>query len=131
MNKINDLDVLKQDKYLLKIGGKEREIKFTFSAWAKLEEKYGSIQNIEKLGEEMEEKPMTYLIDLAWIGLQDKEIYNEEGKRTGKQLNKETLLDEYTMADVDVITKSVMGALYGSLPVNNEPENKQDNKESV
>lgn len=127
-----DLEILKTSKRTLKIGGKEREIKFCISAWAELEEKYGSIQNIEKLGEEMESKPMTYLIDLAWIGLQDKEVYNEDGKRTGKQLDKRTLLDEYTMADIEKVTACVLGALYGSLPTSDESNDvESDDKERV
>lgn len=126
-----ELNKVKKSDCKLMIGGKERLIRFGFSAWAKLEEKYGSIQNIERLEKEMEEKPMTHLIELCWIGLQDKEVYNEEGKRTGKQLNKDTLLDEYTVADVQSISEIVMGALYGSLPVSTEKREKEDDKERV
>lgn len=125
-----ELNKVKKSDCKLMIGGKERLIRFGFSAWAKLEEKYGSIQNIERLEKEMEERPMTELIDLCWLGLTDKEVYNEEGKRTGKQLNKETLLDEYTMADIETVTTAVMGALYGSLPQKKESDSDND-KEQV
>ena len=125
-----ELDKIKKTENKLMIGGKERVIRFGFSAWAKLEEMYGSIQNIERLEKEMEDKPMTHLIELCWIGLTDKQAYNADGKATGKQLNKETLLDDYTMADVEMVTNVVMGALYGSLPKDEEKEN-DDDKERV
>lgn len=120
-----ELEKVTQSNNVLVIGGKERIIRFGFSAWAKLEEKYGSIQNIEKLETEMEKKPITELRELAWIGLQDKEVYNEQGKRTGKQLDKETFLDEYSMADIQKVTEIVMGALYGALPKNEKEDNKE------
>ncbi|MCQ2589296.1 MAG: hypothetical protein MJ179_02625 [Treponema sp.] len=124
-----ELEKVTESRNALVIGGKERIIRFGFSAWAKLEEKYGSIQNIEKLEKEMEEKPMTELRELAWIGLTDKEVYNSEGKRTGKQLDKETFLDEFSLADIEQVTSVVMGALYGALPKTEEDNN--ESKESV
>lgn len=122
------LENIKESENKIIIGGKERIIKFGFSAWAKLEEKYGSIQNVEKLEKEMEEKPMTHLIELCWLGLQDKEVYNAEGKRTGKQLDEKTLLDEYSISDVQKISQVIMNALYGSLP---KAEDDEESKESV
>ena len=124
-----ELDKVKKTETVLMIGGKERNIRFGFSAWAKLEEMYGSIQNLDRLDKEMEEKPMTHLIELCWIGLADKQVYNADGKPTGKMLNKETLLDEYTMADIQQITEVIMGALYGSLPKNENGDEAE--KESV
>ena len=128
MNINNELEKIKKTENKLVIDGVERTIRFGFSAWAKLEEKYGSIQNIEKL--EMEEKPMSELRELAWIGLTDKAIY-KDGKNTGKQLDKETFLDEYDMGSVKLVTRIVMGALYGSLPKNDENENDDNDKENV
>lgn len=116
-----DLEKIKRTENKLMIGGVERTIRFGFSAWAKLEEKYGSLENIEKLEKEMETKPISELRELAWIGLTDKAVY-KEGKNTGKQLDKETFLDEYTIHDVQNVTEIVMSALYGSLPTNENSE---------
>ena len=42
------------EKVTLKIHGKEREIRFTFSAWAKLEEEYGGVKNFVKMQEQIQ-----------------------------------------------------------------------------
>lgn len=127
---MNELEKIKKTDNKLLIYGKERIVRFGFSAWVELEEKYGSIQNIEKLEKEMENKPITELIELCWIGLTDKFEYNENGKRTGKLLDKKTLLDEYTMVDAKKISDVVMGALFGSLPSSDKNESDND-KERV
>ena len=44
-----ELDKVKGEKVTIRLYGKEREIKFGFSAWAKIEKEYGGINNIEKM----------------------------------------------------------------------------------
>ena len=100
-----ELEKVKGEKVTLFIHGKEREIKFTFSTWAKLEKEYNGIKNLEKLDEQIEEKPFETLPHLLFIGLLDKEGVTEEN-----------ILDDYGIADIEKITDVFNRAIYGSLP---------------
>ena len=100
-----ELDNVRGEKVTLKIHGKEREIKFGFSAWAKLEEEYGGLKNLEKLQKQVEEKPFNTLPHLLYVGLVDKEGVTEEN-----------ILDDYGLADIDLISDVFNRAIYGSLP---------------
>lgn len=100
-----ELEKVKNEKVTLMLYGKEREIKFNFSVWAKLQEEYGSMRNFEKMERDMTDKPFSTLPHLIWIALQDKEGLTES-----------TLLDEYGLGDIPEITKKLEKALYGSLP---------------
>lgn len=97
------------NKVTINLGGKEREIKFGFSAWGKIEKEYGGIKNIQKLQKDVEEKPFEVLPHLLYIGLVDKEGIDEE-----------TILDEYGLGDIQYISNKFAEALYGSLPVDEE-----------
>ena len=81
---MNELSAVKNEKVTLMIHGKEREIKFGFSAWAKLEDEYGGLKNIKKLQEAVAERPFNVIPHLLYIGLLDKEGVTEEN-----------ILDEY------------------------------------
>ena len=100
-----ELENVKAGKVTLMIHGKEREIKFGFSAWAKLEEEYDGLKNLEKLQQNVEEKPFKYIPHLLFIGLLDKEGVTEEN-----------ILDEYGLKDIEMITDVFNRAMYGSLP---------------
>ena len=102
---MSELEKVKSSDVTLKIGGRERKIKFGFSAWAKIEEEYNGIGNIAQLEKDVEEKPFKYIPHLIYLGLQDKEGLTEE-----------TVLDEYSMQDVEKISEVLASALYGSLP---------------
>ncbi len=102
---MEELDKVKKTKETLTICGEEREIRFTFSAWAELEEKYGSIQNLEKIKDDIETRPFHTLPELVYIGL-----VNKEG------VTKETVLNDYGMDDLQSIAEVVGRALFGSLP---------------
>ena len=54
-----ELEKVKGKKHTLKINGKEREIRFNFSAWATLEEEYGGIKNLGNLQKEIEDTEQT------------------------------------------------------------------------
>ena len=108
---MKELEKVKGEKITIMLYGKEREIRFPFSAWAKIEKEYGGINNIDKMQEEMTERPFEMLPHLLYIGLVDKEGLEEE-----------TLLDEYGIADIREVTSKVTQALWGSLP----EEEKQD-----
>lgn len=102
---MEELDKVKGEKITIKLYGKEREIKFGFSAWAKIEKEYGGINNIEKMQADIEQKPFEMLPHLLYIGIVDKEGLDEE-----------TILDEYGMADIEDVAKKLTSALWGSLP---------------
>ena len=102
---MSELEKVKSSDVTLRIGGRDRKIKFGFSAWAKLEEKYDGIKNLGKMEKDMQEKPFQTIPFLIWIGLQDKEGLTEE-----------TVLDEYSMKDIEAVSETLAKALYGSLP---------------
>lgn len=104
-----ELEKVKPTECKLMIGGKEREIKFAFSAWAKLEDEYGSVSNFENIQKDLTEKPFRTVPHLIWVALKDKEGVTEE-----------TILDEYGMEDIEYVTTVLMTALNGSLPTDND-----------
>ena len=111
-----ELEKVDSKKVTIKIKGKERELKFGFSAWAILEREYGGIKNIMKLQKEVEEKPFETLPHLVYIGLVDKEGIEEE-----------SVLDDFGLNDIEYISNKFAEALYGSLP---EAEEKKAGKEA-
>ena len=101
-----ELNNVRGEKVTLFIKGKEREIKFGFSAWAILEKEYGGLKNLEKLQKQVEEMPFNTLPHLLYIGLVDKEGVTEEN-----------ILDEYGLTDIEIVSDVFNRAIYGSLPV--------------
>lgn len=111
-----ELEKVDSKKVTIKIKGKERELKFGFSAWAKLEREYGGIKNILKLQKAVEERPFETLPHLIYVGLVDKEGVEED-----------TILDEFGLSDIEYISNKFAEALYGSLP---EADEKKAGKEA-
>ena len=111
-----ELEKVDSKKVTIKIKGKERELKFGFSAWAKLEREYGGIKNITHLQKAVEERPFETLPHLIYVGLVDKEGVEED-----------TILDEFGLRDIDYISGKFAEALYGSLP---EVDEKKAGKEA-
>ena len=103
--KNTELDKVQSEKITLNIGGREREIKFGFSAWAKLEKEFGGLQNLDKLQQKIEAEPFNTIPHLIYIGLVDKEGVSEE-----------TVLDAYGLNDIQFVTEQFQKALYGSIP---------------
>lgn len=101
-----ELQKIKNEKNTLKIKGREREVKFNFSAWAKLEEEYNGLEDFGNIEKDITEKPFNTIPHLIYIALQDKEGVTEAD-----------VLDEYGLADMPLITQVLYSALYGSLPV--------------
>ena len=100
-----ELDKVKGEKVTIFLKGKERELKYSFSAWAVIEEEIGGLDNLEKLQEKVEKFPFKTVPHLIYIGLVDKEGISEE-----------TVLDEYDLGDIQYVTEKLQKALYGSLP---------------
>jgi hypothetical protein len=113
MEKTKELDKITSEKVTLMIHGKEREIKFGFSAWAKLEKEFGGLKNLDKLQKKIENDPFETIPHILWFGLRDKEGVTEED-----------FLDDYGLGDIALISEKFAKALYGSLPQDNETEKK-------
>lgn len=104
-----ELEKIKPTETKLMIQGKEREIKFTFSSWAKLEEKYGGVQNFNKIEDDLNNHPFKSIPELLYIGLTDKE-----------GVTVENILDGYDLSNIEEIVTVLSKALYGSLPSDNK-----------
>ena len=104
-NKVTELEKIEPKIYSLKIAGKDREIKFNFSAWREIEKKYGSVNNVQQLVQDMSEKPFQTLPEIVYMALVDKE-----------GVTAEDCLNDYSMAEMKDITEIVSSALKASLP---------------
>lgn len=102
---MSELNEITETKHFIKINGELREVKFRMSAWAELEKEYGSLDNIDKLLSDVEKRPFQTLPKLAYIGLIDK---------SGVVV--ETCLDDYSLRDIEEVTKTITNALFESLP---------------
>lgn len=102
-----ELNKVKPSDVKLMLGGRERELKFSFSVWAKLQDEYKSVSNFDKIEIDLRERPFTTIPHLIWLGLKDRDGLTEE-----------TVLDDYDITDMDYISEVVSKALYGSLPEN-------------
>ena len=111
-----ELEKVKAEKVTIKIKGKERELRFGFSAWAILEKEYDGIKNLQHLQKAVEERPFETLPHLIYIGLVDKEGIEEDN-----------VLDEFGLNDIEYISNKFAEALYGSLP---EVDGKKAEKEA-
>lgn len=104
-NKVTELEKIEPKIYSLKILGEDREIKFNFSAWREVEKKYGSVNNVQQLVQDMSERPFQTLPEIVYMALVDKE-----------GVTPEDCLNDYTMAEMKGIVETVSEALKSSLP---------------
>jgi hypothetical protein len=104
-DKVTELEKIEPKIYSLKIAGKDREIKFNFSAWREIEKKYGSVNNVQQLVQDMSEKPFQTLPEIVYMALVDKE-----------GVTAEDCLNDYTMVEMKSIVEIVSEALKSSLP---------------
>lgn len=102
---MSELADIQEEKVTIKIGGRERELRFNFSAWAKIEKELGGLDKIDKLQEDIEKKPFETIPKLLYIGLVDKE-----------GVTSENVLDEYGLKDVQYISEQFTKAIFNSLP---------------
>lgn len=114
---MEELNKIQDEKITIKIQGKEREVKFNFSDWAKIEKEYNGMKNFSKVADDLEDKPFETLPHLLWIGLKDKD-----------DLSEDTYLNEFNLSDIEKITEVFAKALYGALP---EDEQKKVKVEAV
>lgn len=111
-----ELEKVKPEKVTLMIHGKEREIKFGFSAWAKLEKEYGGLDKLGDLENEIEQRPFNVIPHLMFIGLVDKTPYIDEQGNAYPEVTEDNILEEYGLSDIKMITEVFNRALLGSLP---------------
>ncbi len=101
-----ELDKIRGEKITISINGEERELNFGFSVWAKLEEEMDGLKNLEKLEKQIKERPFNTLPHLFYLGLKNKEDVTEEN-----------ILDDYGLADIEVLAEKFNKLIYGSLPI--------------
>lgn len=99
----------------LSIGGREREIRFTFSSWRAIQNEFGTMAEfLKKFEEDFRTKPFSTLPHIVWLGLKDREGVTEE-----------TVLDDYGVESLRMISVEVCKALYGALPQTDGAESKK------
>lgn len=101
-----ELEKVKAEKVTITVNGEERELKFGFSAWAKLEEEMGGLKNLEKLEKQIEERPFNTLPHLFYLALINKENVTED-----------TILDDYGINEIEELAEKFNKLIYGSLPI--------------
>ena len=126
MEKTKELDKVKSEKVTLFIHGKDREIKFGFSAWGKLEKEYGGIKNLDKMEKDIEEKPFEKIPHLLFIGLMDTSSFTDSEGNKYPEVTEDNILDDYGMNDIQMISEVFSKALYGSLPQSSETGKKPE-----
>lgn len=112
-----ELDKVKNEKVTISINGEERELKFGFSVWAKLEDEMGGLNNLGKLEKQISERPFNTLPHLFYLGLVNKEGVTEEN-----------ILDDYGLQDIDELAEKFNKLVYGSLPADEKKAVKEAKK---
>ena len=125
MEETKELNKVQSEKVTLFIHGKEREIKFGFSAWAKLEKEYKGIQNLEKMQKQIEETPFETIPHLLYLGLKDKSAFTDSEGNKYPEVTEDNILEDYGMVDIQKVTEVFSKALYGSLPQDDNAEKKE------
>lgn len=126
MEKTKELDKVKSEKITLFIHGKDREIKFGFSAWGQLEKEYGGVKNLDRMEKDIEEKPFEKIPHLLFIGLKDKSSFTDSKGNKYPEVTEDNILDDYGMNDIQMISEVFTKALYGSLPQSSETGKKPE-----
>ena len=114
MEDAKELNKVQSEKVTLFIHGKEREIKFGFSAWATLEKEYKGIQNLEKMQKQIEETPFETIPHLLYLGLKDKSAFTDSEGNKYPEVTEENILEDYGISDIQKVTEVFTKALYGS-----------------
>ena len=92
-------------EFFIELAGRKRQVKFGNLALAKVEKKYGSTENFDKLQEDIETKPMETIPWLIGICLKDKEGLNVD--------NAEEILE--AMDDSNLNIKDVMEVIAAAM----------------
>lgn len=98
----------------------EREIRFNFYAWAELEKKYGSINNLKAMQNDLQERPFQMLPEIVYIALTDKSGIDKN--------NLSECLSGYDFSNFQNLIDEVSNALIESLPQDNKKKAKAEKK---
>lgn len=110
---MSELEQIERKKFYVKVNGEKREVRFNFSAWAKIEKKYGSVTNFKNIEKDLKDKPFETLPFLIYAGLVNKEGVTEEN-----------CLDDYDLTTIDELKDVLQYAMTGSLPDAKEKDEK-------
>lgn len=98
----------------------EREIRFNFSAWAELEKKYGSINNLQAMQDDLQERPFQTLPEIVYIALTDKSGIDKN--------HLSECLSGYDFSNFQSLIDEVSNALNESLPQDNKKKAKAEKR---
>lgn len=101
-------------EFYLTIGGKKRQVRFGNLALAKVEERYGSVTDFEKLQAELETKPMTTIPWLLSICLKDKEGLGETAEDILSVMDDDNLSIKDVMEVVSQAMENSMSNMFGA-----------------
>ena len=108
-----ELEQVEPSEFYLEICGKKRQIKFGNLALAKMEKKYGSIADFEKLQKDLEEKPMETMPWLLSISMRDKEGIGEDEESILAALDDSNLNVKQVMDVLGQAMNKSMSAMIG------------------
>ena len=112
-----ELDAVIPRVYEIFIGGKTRRVKYNYRAWAKIEERYGSIQEAMR---PFREKPMSMLPELLFFG-----IVAEHGEDISPE-QVEEWIDEFALPELTGVLNVVRSAISGSMVKEEKKEKEID-----
>ena len=73
---------------------------------------------------QIEETPFETIPHLLYLGLKDKSAFTDSEGNKYPEVTEDNILEDYGMADIQMITEVFTKALYGSLPQDNKTEKK-------
>lgn len=109
-----DFNKVKPSEFYLKIKGKNRRIRFGNLALAKVEEKYGTVKNFDKLDKDLTERPMSNIPWLLSICMTDFEGIGESNDDILRALDDSDLSVMDVMKVIGEAMQDSMGNLSGS-----------------
>lgn len=109
----NEIEKVEPSEFYLMICGKKRQIKFGNLALAKIEKKYGSISDVDKLQKDIEEKPMETMPWLLSICMKDKEGIGEDADSILGALDDSDLNLKEVMEVITAAMNKSMSAMIG------------------
>lgn len=110
---MSELNKIEKTKCFISVNGEQREVRFVFSTWAKIEKKYGSVSSFKAIEKDMKEKPFETLPFLIYSALVNKDGTTEE-----------TCLDDYDLSTIGEVAEIMNKAMAGSMPVEDEKTSK-------
>lgn len=108
-----EFEKVEPSEFFLEIAGKKRQIKFGNLALAKIERKYGSVTDIDKLEKDIETKPMETMPWLLSICMKDKEGIGENPDSILEALDDSNLNIKIVMETITAAMNKAMSSMIG------------------